>query len=347
MSFAPDVTYSFKTEWFDSQASIVRPYLLYFYPSDQTLEMYDVKNRRVFLKRCAYPSIKLEDIFIGAQLTVYARQLKVVDYADDFSRSELSNKQTRMVMLAKPAAFDRIGELMDRVYGGQFVISNLQLVSLSQQQACEFFGDDRPTARADELLGGPVVAMEIIGQDVAQRLGFTPDTPVHLSSDRNADMESRFLFSNPRIGTPARLKSCSLCVIKPHAVLAGVAGQIVSRIMQQGFQVSAMQMFNLDVNASAEFLEVYKGVSAEYNANVEQFASGPCIALEIVGGEGVVEQLREFCGPNDPEIARQIRPNTLRSEFGQTGVKNAVHCTDLPEDGPLDSEYFFSILQQR
>ena len=29
---------------------------------------------------------------------------------------------------------------------------------------------------------------------------------------------------------------------------------------------------------------------------------------------------------------------------GVSKVKNAVHCTDLPEDGPLEVDYFFSIL---
>jgi hypothetical protein len=27
-------------------------------------------------------------------------------------------------------------------------------------------------------------------------------------------------------------------------------------------------------------------------------------------------------------------------------VRNAVHCTDLPEDGTLECEYFFSIMQK-
>ena len=31
--------YVFETEWFDSQASLIRKYLFTFYPSDKTLEM--------------------------------------------------------------------------------------------------------------------------------------------------------------------------------------------------------------------------------------------------------------------------------------------------------------------
>lgn len=36
------------------------------------------------------------------------------------------------------------------------------------------------------------------------------------------------------------------------------------------------------------------------------------------------------------EISRHLRPNTLRALYGKDKVKNAVHCTDLPEDGVLE-----------
>lgn len=36
------------------------------------------------------------------------------------------------------------------------------------------------------------------------------------------------------------------------------------------------------------------------------------------------------------EIARHLRPATLRAMFGKDKIKNAVHCTDLPEDGVIE-----------
>lgn len=48
----------------------------------------------------------------------------------------------------------------------------------------------------------------------------------------------------------------------------------------------------------------------------------------------------------DPEIAKNLRPNTIRARFGIDRVKNAIHCTDLDEDGALECEYFFSIMQK-
>jgi nucleoside-diphosphate kinase len=38
------------------------------------------------------------------------------------------------------------------------------------------------------------------------------------------------------------------------------------------------------------------------------------------------------------EIARHIRPRTLRALYGRDKVKNAVHCTDLAEDATLEVE---------
>ena len=62
--------------------------------------------------------------------------------------------------------------------------------------------------------------------------------------------------------------------------------------------------------------------------------------------ENAVKAFRELCGPMDPEIAKNLRPNTIRARFGIDRTRNAIHCTDLPEDGVLESEYFFSIQQQ-
>ena len=61
---------------------------------------------------------------------------------------------------------------------------------------------------------------------------------------------------------------------------------------------------------------------------------------------GEHQSFREFVGPADPEIARHLRPDTIRALFGKDKIFNSVHCTDLPEDVGLETEYFFRILSQ-
>ena len=63
--------------------------------------------------------------------------------------------------------------------------------------------------------------------------------------------------------------------------------------------------------------------------------------------ENPVLSLRELCGAHDPEIASHLQPDSLLARFGKTKVNNAVHCTDLPEDGPLEVDYFFSSARPR
>lgn len=43
-----------------------------------------------------------------------------------------------------------------------------------------------------------------------------------------------------------------------------------------------------------------------------------------------------MCFVSIQEIARHLRPTTLRALYGKNKVQNGVHCTDLPEDGILE-----------
>mmetsp|Transcript_2521 Transcript_2521/g.4238 ORF Transcript_2521/g.4238 Transcript_2521/m.4238 type:complete len:117 (-) Transcript_2521:99-449(-) len=115
-------------------------------------------------------------------------------------------------------------------------------------------------------------------------------------------------------------------------------------ILNEGFEISSMEMFTLDKPTAEEFFEVYKGVLPEYVGMIEKMTTGPCIVMEV-RQENVVKSFRELCGPMDPEIAKHLRPNTIRARFGHTRTINAVHCSDLEEDGQLECEYFFSIQQ--
>ena len=74
-----------------------------------------------------------------------------------------------------------------------------------------------------------------------------------------------------------------------------------------------------------------------------ELSSGTAIAL-LLTGDDAVNRLRDVCGPYLPEIARHLRPDSVRAVYGVDAVRNAVHCTDLPLDGPLECKFVFSIL---
>ena len=144
--------------------------------------------------------------------------------------------------------------------------------------------------------------------------------------------------------TTALLNNCTGAIIKPHAIKEGCLGQIIDQILEEGFEISAMELFHLDLPTAEEYFEVYKGVLPEFLPMVQHMTTGPCVAMEI-RQEDVVSSFRRLCGPHDPEIAKHLRPHSIRAKFGSDRVCNAIHCTDLPEDGVIDCEYFFSIMQ--
>jgi nucleoside-diphosphate kinase len=83
---ATEDRFVFVTDWYDQQADLHKEFLLEYYLADQTIDLYDTKNRRMFLKRTKYPQISEADLFIGSTITVYSRQFKILNYADEFTR---------------------------------------------------------------------------------------------------------------------------------------------------------------------------------------------------------------------------------------------------------------------
>jgi len=53
---------------------------------------------------------------------------------------------------------------------------------------------------------------------------------------------------------------------------------------------------------------------------------------------------RELAGPWDIEIAREIRPESIRAKYGRDRVLSGIHCTDLVQDGVNEVEYCFHIM---
>ena len=80
--------------------------------------------------------------------------------------------------------------------------------------------------------------------------------------------ETDFFFSQNMRST-AQFNNCTCCVIKPHAVANGDAGKIIDIILEEGFEISALEMFALDKPSAEEFFEVYKGVLPEFVAMIE------------------------------------------------------------------------------
>jgi len=368
--------FCFTTEYYDSNASLVRQYQLYFYPEDNSIEMHDIKNKKVFLKRVVNKDITIKDLFLGSDIAIYSRKLKIVDFGDTFTKSQLETTRASTFGMIKPDAYLNIGKIIDKVINdGIFTISKLKMSKMSIPDAQEFYQEHYGQSFYEGLINfmtsDMVVGMELVQKDAVKSWrGFIGPTN-NQEAKQNAPYSIRALFGtdgrknavhgsdstasalrelNFVFGPQTRLKpvpylnNCSCLVIKPHAI--EYAGKIIDIVLSEGFEISCMEMFYLDKTSAEEFFDVYKGVLPEYASIIEHVTTGPVIAMEI-RQNNAVNALRSLVGPHDPEIARQLRPNTLRAMFGFDRVKNAVHCTDLVDDGVLEVQYFFELLQEK
>lgn len=347
-----DDRYCFLADWFDPQAAISRRFQVLYYPSDNSVELYDVRNKRHFLKRCRAENLSVADMYLGNMITVMSRTMKIVEYGDAYTTRALSSNQQKTTALLVSGHLSKLGQIVDSIYKNGLKITKMRKVEISSTEAFKLFESDRDKSTFNTITraisDGPVVAMELLGSD-AQQTWISIIGKSDITSELSKEVLNRIsesILESRRIGkNTATYVGTTCCVIKPHLVGSGMAGAALYEIQKAGFEISAIQTVNFSKPNAEEFLEVYKGVVQEYPEMVEELISGTSIAIEIKGPNAHAA-FRDFCGPHDPEIARVLRPNTLRAILGIDKIKNGVHCTDLPEDTILEVEYFFRILDQ-
>lgn len=55
-------------------------------------------------------------------------------------------------------------------------------------------------------------------------------------------------------------KSVSLCVVKPHVLKSNILSKVIGAILDGGFEISSMELHNMNKLEVDEIFEVYKGV---------------------------------------------------------------------------------------
>lgn len=359
--------YRFVADWFDPTVKIKRTFLLSYYPSDGSVEMYDVNLKRPFLKKMKCDTINFTDMYVGSTVNILTRQLHITDFGDLPTRNKFTRQTEATLAIIKHSGMKNMGNIIDVIQSNGLTISKGRMMKIPECGSNEAFRDSCLSSHIGEdavlvleLRGDGAIGlwMNLLGIPSSEdcksfqlprfELGDLKSYCVGPDNVNSVGKELNIYFppyGNCHCNT-ASFKNTTCCIIKPHAIREGIAGKIIQAIIDCGFSIKAFEVITMDQATASEFLEVYKGVVAEYQEMTAQMVSGPCFALEISSssGAGTPLEFRKFVGPSNPEIARHLRPETLRARFGHDKVKNAVHCTDLPEDAVLEVEYLFKIL---
>ncbi|HEV7498918.1 MAG TPA: nucleoside-diphosphate kinase [Vicinamibacteria bacterium] len=131
-------------------------------------------------------------------------------------------------------------------------------------------------------------------------------------------------------------------IIKPDAVQAGQAGDILARIEKAGFKLVALRLRHLTREEAEGFYHVHR--ARPFFASLTEFMTGgPCITMVLERADAI-PRLRELMGATDPAKAAA---GTIRKDFARSIEANCIHGSDASETAQFEIAYFFPGIELR
>jgi nucleoside-diphosphate kinase len=128
----------------------------------------------------------------------------------------------------------------------------------------------------------------------------------------------------------------TLCIIKPDAVEKRKQGAILARILEEGFKVLAMRQVQLSRREAEGFYAVHR--ERPFFDELCTFMTRSPVVVIALERENAVLHWRTVIGATDPAKASD---GTIRKLFGANVGENAVHGSDSPENGRIETAYYF------
>ncbi|MCF7810192.1 nucleoside-diphosphate kinase [bacterium] len=129
----------------------------------------------------------------------------------------------------------------------------------------------------------------------------------------------------------------TLAIIKPDGVQRNIIGDILHRVEDSGLVILSIRMLQLDRKTAGRFYEVHRE-RPFYQSLIEYMTSGPVVVIALEGSNAV-NRWRQLIGATDPSKAEK---GTIRNKYGESVERNTVHGSDSPENGSIETAFFFS-----
>ena len=126
-------------------------------------------------------------------------------------------------------------------------------------------------------------------------------------------------------------------IIKPDAVAARQAGEILAMLEQAGFRILGLRMTRLSQAQAEGFYAVHR--ERPFFAGLVRFMTEGPIVVMALEREDAVKRLREVMGATNPANAAE---GTIRKKFAANIERNCIHGSDAPETAEQELRFFFS-----
>ncbi len=128
----------------------------------------------------------------------------------------------------------------------------------------------------------------------------------------------------------------TLTIIKPDALAAGHAGDIIRIFEANQFKITAARLVNLRKKEAEGFYAVHRGKG--FFESLTTFMSSGSALVMVLEATNAIARLREVMGATNPASAA---PGTIRKLYATNIERNCVHGSDAPETAAFEIGYFF------
>jgi len=258
----------------------------------------------------------------------------------------------RTLALIRPDALRKYrDDILDKIRSSGFEIANAKEVSLTAEQAAEFYKEHAEQDYFDKLVkhmsSGPVMALALCREDavsgwrdvlgpknVDEAKDIAPESLRAQYIEDEEDPALNALHGSDSLESAEREvnfffpKQQTLAVIKPDTSVEE-KDQILSKIRSSGFHIEAQKETQLTKDVVEQFYSEHK--DKEFFGELTEFmTSGPTMFM-VLSREDAIDGMRDMMGPADPEEAKKVAPESIRATLGKDILKNAIHA-------PLDIE---------
>lgn len=138
----------------------------------------------------------------------------------------------------------------------------------------------------------------------------------------------------------------TLILFKPDCVRRNLSGEILQRLLGEGFVLRGIKMMQLNEKILREhyahIIDLVIDDEPLFPKLSAFMQSSPVIAI-ILEGPGVVTRVRNILGPTNSQKAPT---GTIRGDFGTNSMLNVCHASDSPENALIEIDRFFGKEEQ-
>ena len=209
----------FEVEWFDSVAGAAKKLYLKFFLENNTIEILEEKG--AFLKRISYPTVRVQDLYVGSSISVFNRIIKIKSYANVATSRYMGSREVHFLSVVTANDANKLGRFFNLAKSYQLIVGKVRTTSSTV------------SLHGIEYGAGDMI-VETVGVNGADIEGFSAAASalidgitMALSVDKITELMGLYV--------PMTLPDdCTLCLIKPHILKEHLTGDVIAAIIEQG-----------------------------------------------------------------------------------------------------------------